>query len=255
MKIDVLGCSGGLSDSGGSTCIRIREYAIIDAGTGLSSLPLAEMRKIRAVVLTHAHMDHIAALPLFLSNMFDNNGQQVTVYAQAHTIQTLRDNIFNNAIWPDYTVLPTPERPIVKFVEIQPGDQFSLTEAGGVAADSVEAESGVDITVFPVDHTIPTVGVSARIGGEQFVFSSDTTAGPLLDAELAKLGAIDVFMLECSFTDDMHELAVRTKHLTPSMVRSTIENIPIRPKQVWISHLKPSCAEALRTDLHDFFVL
>ena len=252
MKIDVLGCSGGLSDSGGSTCIRICEYAIIDAGTGLSSLPLAEMRKIRAVVLTHAHMDHIAALPLFLSNMFDNNGQQVTVYAQAHTIQTLRENIFNNAIWPDYTVLPTPDRPIVKFVEIQPGDKFSLAEAAGGLA---EAGAGVDITVFPVDHTIPTVGVSARIGGEQFVFSSDTTAGPLLDAELAKLGAIDVFMLECSFTDDMHELAVRTKHMTPSMVRTTITNMAIRPKQVWISHLKPSCANALRTDLQDFFVL
>lgn len=252
MKIDVLGCSGGLSDSGGSTCIRICEYAIIDAGTGLSTLPLAEMRKIRAVVLTHAHMDHIAALPLFLSNMFDNNGQQVTVYAQAHTIQTLRENIFNNAIWPDYTVLPTAERPIVKFVEIQPGDQFSLAEAG---VGFVEADAGVDITVFPVDHTIPTMGVSARIGGEQFVFSSDTTAGPLLDAELAKLGAIDVFMLECSFTDDMHELAVRTKHMTPSMVRTTITNMTIRPKQVWISHLKPSCAEALRTDLQDFFVL
>ncbi|MCH8492509.1 MAG: 3',5'-cyclic-nucleotide phosphodiesterase [Idiomarina sp.] len=252
MKIDVLGCSGGLSDSGGSTCIRICEYAIIDAGTGLSSLPLAEMRKIRAVVLTHAHMDHIAALPLFLSNMFDNNGQQVTVYAQAHTIQTLRENIFNNAIWPDYTVLPTPERPILQFVEIQPGDRFNLAEAG---AGGVAAGGGVDITVFPVDHTIPTVGVSARIGGEQFVFSSDTTAGALLDAELAKLGTIDIFMLECSFTDDMHELAVRTKHMTPSMVRTTVANMAMRPKQVWISHLKPSCAEALRTDLHDFFVL
>ena len=69
MSIRVLGCSGGLSGENqqGSTCIQISPSTLIDAGTGLASLSLAEMSRIRHIFLTHAHMDHIAALPTFLS--------------------------------------------------------------------------------------------------------------------------------------------------------------------------------------------
>ncbi|RUO37339.1 3',5'-cyclic-nucleotide phosphodiesterase [Aliidiomarina shirensis] len=239
MDIRVLGCSGGLSDTQGSTCIQIGDYALIDAGTGLSSLSIEAMRKIRYIVLTHSHMDHIAALPLFLSNMFDDVEHRVQVFAQAHTIETLKTNIFNDNIWPDFTLLPTPEAPIVEFIEITPGDTFTLA--------SPEKENA-QIHVFAVDHTVPTVGVSVRMQNQHFVFSADTMEGPTLDnalSSLTKLAPIDTFMLECSFTNNKRELAVRTKHMTPAMVANTLSRMPELPKKLWVSHLKPSSGNAL----------
>ncbi|MCL4410191.1 MAG: 3',5'-cyclic-nucleotide phosphodiesterase [Gammaproteobacteria bacterium] len=243
MAIRVLGCSGGLDSAGGSTCIQVSENILIDAGTGLSSLSIDEMRKIEHIFLTHSHMDHIAAVPMFLSNMFEKVEHQVKVYAQAHTIEKLNTHIFNNEIWPDFRELPTPQNPIVKFIEIAPGDSFqlrSLMPLGTVAGM---------VTLFPVDHTVPTVGVSVRDENGHFVFTSDTTAGDLLNRELDKLGEIDVLMIECSFTDDKYELAVQTKHMTPQMVDDTISNLKHVPKEVWINHLKPSCAAELRPQL------
>lgn len=243
MAIRVLGCSGGLDSAGGSTCIRVGENILIDAGTGLSTLSIDEMRKVEHIFLTHSHMDHIAALPMFLSNMFEKVDHQVKVYAQAHTIEKLTTHIFNNEIWPDFRELPTAQNPIVKFIETVPGDSFQLRSLMPFGTGA-----GM-LTLFPVDHTVPTVGVSVRDDSSHFVFTSDTTAGDLLDRELNKLGEIDVLMIECSFTDDKHELAVQTKHMTPQMVDNTLSNLSRAPKEVWISHLKPSCAAELRPQL------
>jgi 3',5'-cyclic-nucleotide phosphodiesterase len=56
----MLGCHGGI---GGverqSTCYLLGDSVLIDAGTGLGTLPLDQMLRIDHVVLTHAHLDHI----------------------------------------------------------------------------------------------------------------------------------------------------------------------------------------------------
>ncbi|WP_194756863.1 3',5'-cyclic-nucleotide phosphodiesterase [Aliidiomarina indica] len=283
-RIHVLGCSGGMGAESGSTCIRVGESVLIDAGTGLSTLRVDEMRKIKHVILTHAHMDHIASLPMFLSNMFEGVNHQVQVYALSHTIEKLKNHIFNDEIWPDFTRSMGPCGPVLNLHEIQPRDELQL--------------EGTTFTLFPVDHTIPTVGVSVRgdldfavalSAGEglgasgaaatsealnnsgtaatsegatptgatkpesakaHFVFTSDTTAGELLNHELNKLGDIDVLMIECSFPNENHELAVHTKHMTPKMVDATLRALEKAPRSVWITHLKPSFEAKLRQQLH-----
>lgn len=246
--IKVLGVSGGLGGESGSTCIQVGASILIDAGTGLSRLSVAQMRKIKYVVLTHSHMDHIALLPMFLSNMFEGVSHQVQVFALRHTIDTLMTHIFNNEIWPDFTRSRGPAGPVLVFHEIAPGDQLTLED--------------LTFELFPVEHTVPTVGVSVR-GNlsvsttpiRHFVFTSDTTAGALLDTQLNRLGPIDVFMIECSFPDDKYELARNTKHMTPQMVRETVQALQTPPQQVWISHLKPAFESELRDTLQHYHVL
>lgn len=229
MSIRVLGCSGGLSGENqqGSTCIQISETTLIDAGTGLSSLSLEEMYKIRHIFLTHAHMDHIAALPTFLSNLFEQPNLPVNVYGLPETLERLKDNIFNGEIWPDFT----HNNCLVKLIPI--------------AAGQVIEHENMVIDTFTVDHTIPTLAYSIKKPSYHFVFCSDCTENPQLVADLKRLTPIDILMLECSFPDRLAEIAEKTKHMTPSMVHRTLAQLT-NIKHIWLTHLKPSYEQELR---------
>ncbi|HHO60058.1 MAG TPA: 3',5'-cyclic-nucleotide phosphodiesterase, partial [Thiotrichales bacterium] len=62
MKVRVLGCSGGICQSVATTSFLVDDDILIDAGTGVGDLTLAEMAAIRTVFITHSHLDHIAAI-------------------------------------------------------------------------------------------------------------------------------------------------------------------------------------------------
>ena len=80
MKLRVLGCGGGI---GGSfvhtTALLVDHDILIDAGTGLTTLTLAEMAQIEHVFITHSHLDHLAALPLMIDSVADVRDRPVTV--------------------------------------------------------------------------------------------------------------------------------------------------------------------------------
>jgi ribonuclease BN (tRNA processing enzyme) len=72
MKVRILGCSGGI---GGrhlrTTSMLVDDDILIDAGTGVADLSLAELATIDHVFLTHSHLDHIASLPLLIDSVSD----------------------------------------------------------------------------------------------------------------------------------------------------------------------------------------
>jgi len=237
VSIRVLGCSGGLSGNNqqGSTCIQLNETTLIDAGTGLAGLSLEEMQRIRHIFLTHAHMDHIAALPTFLSNQFDQQDLPVKVYGLAETLTRLQDNIFNNEIWPDFTQLVESEVPMLELVEVSAGD--------------IIIHQNLTLELFAVEHSIPTIGYSVKSEDSHFIFCADCTESDQLAADLNRLAPIDILMIECAFPDRLTEVAEKSKHMTPSMLHRTLAKIP-DVKHVWITHLKPSYEKELRNVLH-----
>src|SRR6185436_4762310 len=104
MKIQLL--SGGGANNPKEqylTSFLINDELAVDAG----ALPLALSRKdqlaIRHILITHAHLDHMAGLPLMLDNIFTDMNEIIWVYAIEETVQALHQHIFNNVIWPDFT--------------------------------------------------------------------------------------------------------------------------------------------------------
>ncbi|MDV6316150.1 3',5'-cyclic-nucleotide phosphodiesterase [Idiomarina sp. HP20-50] len=237
LNIQVLGCSGGLSgnNNGGSTCIQLNHNILIDAGTGLNQLSLTQMHQIRHIFLTHSHMDHIAALPTFLSNQYGSEHLPVTVYAQPHTLEKLKDNIFNGDIWPELSSMTEGAEAILAFEEIQPGHSITL--------------DGIEINAFAVDHSVPTVGYSVKSQARHFVFGADTIAGRQLTEQLNRLGHIDTLMLECAFPDELLHVAEKTKHMTPSLLQNTLQSLERQPSKLWVTHLKPNYEATLRETL------
>ncbi|MDH5455837.1 MAG: 3',5'-cyclic-nucleotide phosphodiesterase, partial [Gammaproteobacteria bacterium] len=173
MRIRVLGCSGGIGAGAQTTALLIDDDVLIDAGTGIGDLELADIDSIRHVFLTHAHLDHIAGLPMLADRVFDENFEvPLTVYAREETLRAVKDHLFNGVIWPDFTKLPTPENPMLRWHVTGPGDTITIGHRDFYAVD--------------VMHTVPSLGFTVQNSGGAFAVSGDTrtneTLWPVLNA-------------------------------------------------------------------------
>ncbi len=137
MQVRVLGCSGAIAKDCRTTSFLVDSDLLVDAGTGVGDLTLDEMAAIDDVVLTHSHLDHVAALPLMLDTVASLRTKPLRVHALRATIEALRAHVFNNVIWPDFASIPSREAPFVTFHELVIGQQLQL----GTAA--VEAHRGL----------------------------------------------------------------------------------------------------------------
>lgn len=110
MKLRILGCSGGIGGrSQRTTSLLLDRDILVDAGTGVGDLSMAELAMIDHVFLTHTHLDHIASLPLLIDTVADRRSGPLTVYGTAAVLTVLRNHIFNWAIWPDFSEIPSPK--------------------------------------------------------------------------------------------------------------------------------------------------
>ena len=99
MRIRILGCSGGIGAGSRTSAMLIDNDVLLDAGTGIGDLGLDDLQSIRHVFLTHAHLDHIAGLPMLVDCIFDENFEEpLTVYARAETLDAIKAHLFNDVI-------------------------------------------------------------------------------------------------------------------------------------------------------------
>ena len=145
----------------------------MDAGTGVGDLTLGEMRLIDHVLLTHSHLDHVAALPLMVDAIAAQRTTPIQIHALQGTIDALKAHIFNNIIWPDFSRIPTPEAPFITFHPLELGQTLSL--------------AGKYIEVLPAVHTVPAVGYAVMTGKGCWVFTGDTEINPALWARINQM--------------------------------------------------------------------
>ena len=84
-----------------------------------SAARLRTRRRFRAVLLTHSHIDHVCSLPIFAMNVADCGGPGVRVYAPVPVIETLKQDLFNGRLWPDFTLLKRDGLPLLTFEPIE----------------------------------------------------------------------------------------------------------------------------------------
>ncbi len=224
MKIRVLGCSGGIGEGLDTTCLLVDDRILLDAGTGIGSLPLSALQKIRHVFVTHSHLDHIAGIPLLVDTIFDALDEPLTVHARAETIDALRTHVFNGVIWPDFTVIPNADRAVLRFEVMAPGESFRVGDC------SVE--------LVPVNHVVPGAGYRVECAGGALAFSGDTTTNDTFWTALNAHDDLDVLIVEAAFPDRDLDLCRLAHHYCPSLLATDLEKLRHRP-QVYLTHLKP----------------
>src|SRR5512147_377933 len=127
MRLRVLGCSGGI---GGrhlrTTSFLVDSDVLIDAGTGVGDLTLAELAQIDHIFVTHSHLDHVASIPFLVDTVGGMRTRPLAVHCTAATIEILRNHLFNWAIWPDFTEIPSLDAPFMRYEEIELGRSVTL---------------------------------------------------------------------------------------------------------------------------------
>jgi cAMP phosphodiesterase len=238
MKVRVLGCSGAIAKDCRTTSFLIDSDVLIDAGTGVGDLSLEEMRQINDVLLTHSHLDHIAALPLMLDSVASLRSAPLRVHALPETIASLRQHIFNNTIWPDFSTIPSAEAPFLTFHPIYTGQVVTIGQK--------------QIEVLPAVHTVPAVGYAVSAGRGCWVFTGDTERNPAFWQRINQLN-IAMLVIETAFSNREKDLAQRSLHLSPMALANELDNIDkTKHYPIYITHTKPAETELIMEEVQRF---
>lgn len=237
MKLRVLGCSGGI---GGrhlrTTSFLVDHDILIDAGTGVAELSLTELAAIDHVFLTHAHLDHVLALPLMIDAVASRRERPLQVYALAEVIEALQLHVFNWAIWPDFSRLPNAANPFLRFVPLAIGEALCLGDR--------------KITALPVDHTVPAVGYCLDSGTESLVFSGDTGPCAAFWEAVRSVPNLRYLLVECAFSNQEYDLALMSKHMCPRALVDELRWLE-SPCEIFITHLKPGEIEQTMSEIEN----
>ena len=118
MKLRVLGCYGGNVPEHGMTSFLVNDSVCLDAGWVSGALSLREQVKVKDVIISHSHLDHTCSLPFLIDNNFSAPGFTLRIYAIPEVIASMKNHLFNNHTWPDFTCLPNDLTPVLKLVEV-----------------------------------------------------------------------------------------------------------------------------------------
>jgi len=224
VKVRVLGCSGGIGGAARTTALLIDEDVLIDAGTGVGDLELAALARIDHIFLTHAHLDHIGAVPLLLDSVGAHRQHPVIVHALEATIATLSSHIFNWQVWPDFTQIPDPAQPFLRFAAFAPGAEVAV--------------GARHLRGIPVNHVVPAVGYLVRGARGHLLFSGDTTETDAFWQVANDTADLNHLIIETSFTDAEEALSRVSRHLCPRLLASELLKLRGTPK-IYITHLMP----------------
>jgi ribonuclease BN (tRNA processing enzyme) len=223
MKLRVLGCAGSESPGRKSPAFLIDDVLLLDAGIVGGVLTQSAQERITDVLLSHPHHDHVCGLPAFADNLVvAENREAVTIIGSTTTLTAVHEHLFNGLIWPDFSCLPTPLAPVICWQPVPPYVGFKVRE--------------YLVTAFPVNHSVPTLAYRLQRHNLSLLYTGDMGPTPEL---WSAIGTLTALVIEVSFPNRLEALALKTGHLTASLLAKELAHLPVLPEKIFISHIKP----------------
>jgi ribonuclease BN (tRNA processing enzyme) len=234
MKLRILGCSGGIGGDLRTTSMLLDSDVLIDAGTGVGDLSVAELTLIDHIFVTHSHMDHVASIPFLADTVGWMRDKPITIYATRETLEILREHLFNWKLWPDFSQIPDPSKPMLRYQAIDIGVPVTVGSR--------------TVTALPANHVVPAVGFHVDSGTASLVFTGDTTTNDALWPHVNEIRNLRYLIIETALSDRERELAVASKHLCPSLLAEELAKLKGSP-EIYITHLKPREADLIMEEI------
>lgn len=183
-----------------------------------------QRQKIRDIVLTHAHLDHIAGLPLFIDDLFATLNRPVRIHASASVVEVLERDVFNWSVYPRFSELSNENGAVMEYRPFCREKPFNV--------------SHLKIRAIEVNHKVPSTGFIISDEKTSIALSGDTAEMTGFWEEVNGTENISAVLLECAFPDELEALANLSHHLTPSRVAAELSKCRV-DCPVYIVNLKP----------------
>ncbi|MBI3925289.1 MAG: 3',5'-cyclic-nucleotide phosphodiesterase [Armatimonadetes bacterium] len=268
-----LGTEGGLAD-GNLTAYLLAvkgtsEYVALDAGTVLSGLKMARDKgsfhdvkvpadadeslegwvlrdRIKAYLLSHAHLDHVAGL---IIGSTDDSPKPIV--GLSSTLDFLRDDVFNWKIWPNFGNEGLSPLNQYTYVRLQDGQRYAVPQ------------TEMNVELWPLCHSncYPSSAFLIEARGYHVLYLGDTGPDEVEQtdrlhslwtrlAPLVREGKLCGMFIEVSYPDGRSDDQL-FGHLTPSWLMKELQRLAVlvdpehpdralRGLTVVVTHIKPS---------------
>ena len=235
MKIRVLGAYGAEGLAQRPSAFLVNDTILIDGGTVGGALSRSEQLVIEHALISHSHLDHIAGLAFLTETLaLCDAPKPLTISSLEPVVKALRSTVFNDTLWPDFSQLPTPGNPIVKYRAM---------------VEEVEQPVGdLWVTAVGVNHTVPCSGFIVHDGTSGIVYSGDTGPTDALWKAAARMRSLRAVIIECAFPNRLGQLTALARHMTPALIQRELDKLPV-DAPVLVYHVKPQFQDEIGDEL------
>ena len=234
MHIKFLGAHNCESQAARLISLLIDDCLVLDAGGLTSSLSFEAQLKLKAIVLSHHHYDHIKDIPLLAMNLY-LNGASIDIYGTLPVRDALLENLLNNDLYPNFLEKPKAE-PVLRFNIIEPFQTVQI--------------EGYRVLAVPIAHAVSSIGCQITSADGKTVFYTGDTGPDLADC----WGYVSpqLLIIDVTASNRFEEFGKESGHLTPGLLqRELLSFQKIRgylPKVV-VVHMNPNLEGEIEAEL------
>lgn len=188
---------------------------VLDAGTGVFRLPELVETSHLDILLSHAHLDHVAGLTFLLGILVQRPIDEIRVWGQAEKLDAVQDHLVNDLIFP--VKLP------VSWCPIDDLEQIELDRCR--------------VTWRPQEHPGGTVAYRLDFANQTSLVYATDSNGEHDQETLDWMSNADILLHECNFQDHQKEWAIKTGHCYVSRVAEIAK--ATCPKRLLLTHIDP----------------
>lgn len=237
MKLRVLGCSGGQVPGHSLSSFLVNDSLLIDAGSAASALGLEAQQKIKNILITHVHLDHVMGLATMADNLFGHCKTTIHVWGINEVIAALKSSFFNDTIWPDFSQITGESQP------------WPVLTFHNQPVEEPIPIAGLTVTMVRVNHIVPSTAFFIENNKKTLLHVGDTghTERVWQMARLKK--NLCAVVLEASFPNRLQEIADMSRHLTPQTLALEADKLKRPSVPILVTHLKPQYRKEIIKDL------
>ena len=236
MRIRCLGTHNAESSKTRLISLLIDDVLAVDAGSLTSELSLSAQKKIKAILLSHGHYDHIREVPAFA---FNNMNRTTKVFSSSQTLEILSSHLLDGIIYPRFAEkTPFLARPALKLHRLEPL--------------KIQKIEDYQILSMPMNHPLDALGFEiSNKEGKKVFYTGDT--GPGLSSIWENISP-DILVIEVTFPNRLEKITKDASHLCPKMLLNELRDfrrINNYLPRIVLVHLSPQLEKEIKEEVKD----